>query len=151
MKEFRNILFPVDLSETSEKIIPYVLLMAEKFKSEIHLLFVVRVLDHYSGMYVLGSTIMEFQKGIIEGSEKRLLEFKDEFFKDVSDVKARVAVGDISEEIMNYTEAEKIDLLIMGTHGRKGLEKIFFGSIAERVAKNAPVPVLLINPYKSFS
>lgn len=39
-------------------------------------------------------------------------------------------------------------MIILGTHGRKGLEKALFGSVADRVVKNSPVPVLTINPYK---
>jgi len=59
-----------------------------------------------------------------------------------------VLSGDIAEEILNYIESEGVDLVIMGTHGRKGLEKIVFGSVAERVAKGSTAPVLLLNPHK---
>ena len=41
-----------------------------------------------------------------------------------------------------------VDLVIMGTHGRKGMDKIIFGSVAERVVKTSPVPVMVVNPYK---
>ncbi|MBA3037832.1 MAG: universal stress protein, partial [Desulfobacterium sp.] len=41
------------------------------------------------------------------------------------------------------------DLLIMGTHGRKGLDKLIFGSVAEKVTKTTPIPMMLINPYKT--
>jgi len=50
--------------------------------------------------------------------------------------------------IIDYAQTEKIDLIIMGTHGRKGLDRTFFGSVAENVVKNAPMPVMVINPYK---
>ena len=53
-----------------------------------------------------------------------------------------------AKEILKVVESEDIDLLIMGTHGRKGLEHVFFGSVAENVVKKSPVPVLTINPYK---
>jgi nucleotide-binding universal stress UspA family protein len=56
-------------------------------------------------------------------------------------------LGDAAEEILKYVRSEGIDLIIMGTHGRKGLEKIVFGSVAERVVQKSPVPVLTINPY----
>ena len=52
------------------------------------------------------------------------------------------------KEILKTIESETIDLVIMGTHGRKGLEHVFFGSVAENVVKKSPVPVLTINPYK---
>ena len=60
----------------------------------------------------------------------------------------RILSGDPAQEILKTIESEGIDLVIMGTHGRKGLEHIFFGSVAETVVKKLPVPVLTINPYK---
>ena len=66
----------------------------------------------------------------------------------VSINEAKVLSGDVAEEIINYTESQGIDMIIMGTHGYKGLEKVLFGSVAEKVVKTAPCPVLTINPYK---
>ena len=148
MKEFKKILFPVDLSESSPKLVPYVTTMAEKFGAEIHLLFVARVFEYFSGIYVPHPSISKFEDEIVEGAKKRLKEFTEEYFSDFPETKAEVVPGDISEEILKYTGSKGIDLLILGTHGRKGLEKVVFGSVAERVAKASPVPVLLVNPYK---
>ena len=148
MKEFKKILFPVDLSESSPKLVPYVTTMAEKFGAKIHLLFVARVFEYFSGIYVPHPSISKFEDEIVEGAKKRLKEFTEEYFSDLPGTKAEVIAGDISEEILKYTESKGIDLLILGTHGRKGLEKVVFGSVAERVAKTSPVPVLLVNPYK---
>jgi nucleotide-binding universal stress UspA family protein len=58
-------------------------------------------------------------------------------------------VGDAAEEIINRVKSEGIGLVIIGTHGRKGLDRIVFGSVADRVIKMSPVPVLSINPYKT--
>jgi len=59
-----------------------------------------------------------------------------------------VVQGDPAEEILKYVESEKVDLVIMGTHGRKGLDRILFGSVANEVVKRSPAPVLTINPYR---
>jgi nucleotide-binding universal stress UspA family protein len=56
---------------------------------------------------------------------------------------------DLSEEILNYIEDRHTDLVIMGTHGRKDMDKIIFGSVAERVVKTSPVPVMVVNPYRT--
>jgi len=149
MKEFNKILFPVDLSESSPKLVPYVTLMASKFGSKIHLLFVARVFEYFSGIYVPHPSISKFEDEVVKGAKKRIEEFTEEYFSDFPATKAKVVAGDISEEILKYTVSNGIDLLIMGTHGRKGLEKVIFGSVAERVAKTSPVPVLLVNPYKA--
>ncbi len=148
MNGFKKILYPVDLSESSAKLVPYVTEMAKKFESEIHLLFAARVFDYFTGIYVPHPSISKFETEIVEGADRRMQEFVEEHFEHFPGVKTLVVAGDAAEEILKYTESEGIDLLIIGTHGRKGLEKIIFGSVAERVIKSSPVPVLLVNPYK---
>jgi nucleotide-binding universal stress UspA family protein len=149
MKEFYRILYPVDLSEPSAKIVPYVQSVAQKFGSQIHILFAARVFDHFTSMYVPLPSISKFEKELIEGSEKRLYEFVDEHFSEFPQTKTAVVAGDASEEIINYIQENKIDLVIMATHGRKGMDKIIFGSVAERVVKTSPVPVMVVNPFKA--
>jgi nucleotide-binding universal stress UspA family protein len=149
MKEFKNILFPVDLSKTSAKMVPYVLLMANRFQSKIHILFVLREIDHFTEMYVSKDTVRNFYTDTIKGCEKSLYEFQEKHFNQFSNASSKVAIGDISEEIAKYIKSEKIDLMILGTHGRKGMDKIFFGSIAERLLKTAMIPIFLVNPYRS--
>jgi nucleotide-binding universal stress UspA family protein len=148
MKEIRKILFPVDLSESSAKIVPYVQITAKKFEAQLHILFAARIFQYFSGLYVPPSSIDRFQKEILEGAEKRLHEFVDEHFSAFADTKATVAAGDPAEEIINYIKDQHINLVIMGTHGRKGMDKIFFGSVADRIVKTAPVPVMVVNPFR---
>ena len=149
MKEFKKILFPVDLSESSTKIVPYVQSVAEKFEAKIHIFFAARVFDYFTSIYVPHPSINKFEKELIDGAEKRLYEFADEHFSKFPSTKTAVVAGDASEEIINYIEDQHIDLVIMGTHGRKGMDKIIFGSVAERVVKASPVPVMVVNPYKT--
>ena len=56
--------------------------------------------------------------------------------------------GDTVYEIVAYAKNQKADLIVIGTHGTRGLEKILLGSVAERVLKRAHCPTLIINPYK---
>ena len=147
MPRFKKILFPVDLSEASPTVAPYVRTMAEKFNARVYLLFVARVLHHYVTMYVPNPSINQFEKEMLEGAEKRLYEFKDRYFNGIEGLKTSVLPGDPSEEIIRFASEEKIDLIIMGTHGRKGIDKIVFGSVADRVVKTSPVPVMVINPF----
>ncbi|MBW1751386.1 MAG: universal stress protein [Deltaproteobacteria bacterium] len=58
-----------------------------------------------------------------------------------------VIVGDAADEIISYAKLERADMIIIGTHGVKGIEKILIGSTADRVIKKAPCPVLVFNPY----
>jgi len=141
MEFAKKILFPVDLSEVSPKIAPYVKEVASKFGAEVHLVF-----EHFTSIYVPHPSVRNFEAEIVKGAEKKLDEFVKDHFRGVSP-KAQVILGDAAEEILKYVRSEGIDLVIMGTHGRKGLEKIVFGSVAERVVQKSPVPVLTINPY----
>ncbi len=140
MKAFKKILYPVIFSKSSDAIVPFVHIVAKQFKSQIHLLFVVRVFEHLS--------INQPEKEIIAEAKRRLLEFKNDHFSSFPDTVTSVVAGDAWEEIIYYIHSNSIDLLIMGTHGRKGFDKVIFGSVAERVIKTAPIPVLVVNPYR---
>jgi nucleotide-binding universal stress UspA family protein len=75
------------------------------------------------------------------------LKIVEAFFKSIIRPKTKILIGDIIEEIIKYIKAKGIDLVIIGTHGRKGMDRIILGSIADRVIKSAPVSVLSVNPY----
>lgn len=148
MNNVKKILFPVDFSKVSPVIAPWVLTIAEKFKAEIHLLFVVRRLSHLSGIEVPEMSINAFEAEIIKAGENQMEKFTNEHFGGYPDIKPKVVVGDAAEEILRHIESEGIDIVVMGTHGRKGLDRIFFGSVANTVIKKAQAPVMSINPYR---
>ncbi|MDY7032523.1 MAG: universal stress protein [Thermodesulfobacteriota bacterium] len=148
MKIFNKILFPVDFSDVSPKIVPWVLAMAAKFDAEVHVLFVARRLEYYSSVYVEYGTINDFQAGVVKGSQMKMEEFVTAHFRKHVQCKTKVDLGDAAEEILKYIDSEKIDLVIIGTHGRKKFEKLLFGSVADKVIKMSPIPVLSINPYR---
>jgi len=147
MKAIKKILFPVDFSEVSPRIAPWVLMVAESFEAEIHLLFVARGLEYFSDIYVAPVAIENFAGEIIQGGETSMEEFVEAHFDKYPALKTKVVLGDATEKILDYVKSEGIDLVIMGTHGRKGLERVFFGSVADRVIKMSQVPVLSINPH----
>ena len=148
MEKVSRILFPVDLSDISSKMAPEVITMARKFDAEIHLLFVSGSLEQYSTFYIPHPSLDKMEDDIQRGAERKLKEFKEEYFAGYGDTKARVLRGDPAEEILKYIQTEKIDMVILPTHGRKGLDRIIFGGVAERVVKMSPVPVLSINPHR---
>jgi nucleotide-binding universal stress UspA family protein len=57
-----------------------------------------------------------------------------------------VVTGYAAEEILGVAEGEDADMIVMGTHGRKGIDRILFGSVAEKVVKGAKCPVLTVRP-----
>lgn len=146
--KFDKILLPVDLSESSPKIVPFATGIAEKFGSKIHVLFVARVFQYFAGIYVPHPSINKFENEIAEGARRSINEFTGKYFKDPENIITAVVKGDAAEQIIKYIEDQDIDLLIMSTHGRKGLDKVIFGSVAEKLSKTTPVPILLVNPYR---
>jgi len=148
MIEIKKILFPLDLTENSSKILPYVLSISDKYNSIIYLLHVVQDLNKWGKLYVPHPSMDVFQKEAIEGAKKAMDRVCENQLQSCPNFQKRVVSGDTVDEILKVIESEDIDLLIMGTHGRKGLEHTIFGSVAEKVVKKSPAPVLVINPYK---
>ena len=148
MREIKKILFPVDLSEVSSKLAPDVIAMGQKFGAEIHLFFVAGSFEKFTTFYIPHPSLQNFGDEVLKGGQKKLKEFVEEFFSAYPKLKTVVVQGDPAEEILKYNASEKIDLVIMGTHGRKGLDRILFGSVANQVVQNSPAPVLTINPYR---
>jgi len=149
MTEIEKILFPYDLSESATKVIPYVLSVAGAYNSEIWLLHVVDDLQRWGEIYVPHPSMDAFQGEASKAAEKAMDKICDEQLQDCSKLQRRVVSGDPATEILKTIEAEDIDLVIMGTHGRKGLEHAIFGSVAENVVKKSPVPVMTVKPSKS--
>lgn len=147
MKTFDRILFPVDLTENSDKLVPYVDAMVQKFNAAVHVLFVVRIFQYFTDIYVAPPSISIFENELVEGARKRMDEFVKDHFSNHPKALGDVMLGDPSDVIVSYIGDHGIDLVIMGTHGRKGLDRVIFGSVAQRVVKSAHVPVMVVNPY----
>lgn len=148
MESIQRILFPVDLTESSEKLVPHVVTMAEKFNAQVQVLFVVRIFQYFTDIYVAPPSISIFENELVDGARKKMDEFTQEYFTTLPQTHGEVVLGDPPEVILDYISTNQIDLVVMGTHGRKGLDRVLFGSVAERVIKSSPVPVLVINPHK---
>lgn len=143
----KSILFPVDLSEASPGIVPWVRLMAEKTGAKVYVLYVVRTFEHYTGMGVAWSYAVDLEKAIDSTAQRGLEEFIEKYLEGVP-TDAHVIHGYPAEEIIRFANGNEIDMIVIGTHGRKGLERIVFGSVAAFVVKHSPVPVLTVNPYR---
>ena len=146
MAEIKKILFPVDFTASSDKVLPYVKLMADKLGAKVSLVHVVRGAEEFAGFEMGAAWYSSFEKELIDGAEKAMTRFVEE--NGLNDAETAVLVGDAGEELVKYAEDNGIDMIIMGTHGRKGLEKIMFGSVAAEVVKKAKCPVLTVNPFK---
>lgn len=148
MKEIKKILVPVDFSENSKKIIKSAVYVAGKFEASLAIVFVVQSFEDYSGFFVPHMPIAQFEEEMVQSAERKMESFLDENLEESVAHEATVLSGDVAEEIVSYAQTQGVDMIVMGTHGYKGFEKILFGSVAEKVVKTASCPVMTINPYK---
>jgi nucleotide-binding universal stress UspA family protein len=149
MVEIKKILFPIDLSNNSAKVFPYVLSLSEKYDADICLLHVVEDFAKWGGgIYIPHIPLEQYQEDALKGAEKALDNVCEKQFQSYGHFQKKIVYGDPAQEILKAIESEQIDLVVMGTHGRKGLENVIFGSVARYVVRRSPTPVLTINPYK---
>ena len=148
MKEIKKILCPVDFSESSKKIVPYAVTLAEKFNAKLYLVYVVEGFGHFAGFYIPQDSIANFEAEVSRGAEKNMQNFVEEHLEGFKNLETRVVIGDTAQEINQLVTAEGIGLIVMGTHGRKGLDKTVFGSVAGQIVKTAHCPVMTVNPHK---
>lgn len=142
--ELKKILWPTDFSDRSEKALPYVKSLTEKYNTEIHVLYVIEDIAHHKPWYG------EFEQSridkIIQWEEKtaqeRLEQICQNYLEGCPLYIKHVAVGDPAQEILKLVEKEKVDTIVLSTRGEKGHFR--FGSVAEKVVKNSRVPVVTI-------
>ena len=142
----KKLLFPVDFSEESKNIVPYVKEMAEKLQSDIHVLYVVHVAPYYEGVGVEMAVVADFEGAVLKQAENQMELFINEFFKNLP-VTRRVLSGYPGETILAYADMEDIGVVVMG-HSKKGLQRVLLGSVAGYVVKHATIPVMIINSNK---
>ena len=149
MEAFKTILYPIALTDVSPKVVPYVVTMAKQFNAQVHLLHVLRRFDWFVDTYVsdppkpdFKRIASDFETQVIQGVQEKLEAFTLKHLKDVQIAKASVVSGTHYKRILEYVKTEQIDLVIMGTGTT--IQKVMFGSVADKVSRLAPVPVMLV-------
>jgi len=138
MEKEEKILVPLDGSECAETIIPRVEELVAGKKAGICLLRVV------SASTFPGVDPTEAQVKVVREAEEYLRGLKDRLRAKGLDVDTHVRYGDDVEEILDHAAQREIDLVAMSTHGRTGIKRFLLGSVAEKVLRHAPKPVLLV-------
>jgi nucleotide-binding universal stress UspA family protein len=143
--QLSKILCAVDLSDHSKQVAQYAAMLAKATGARLIVIYTAPSLSQYVGFHVPPNTIENFVGEIVSGAEKSMEIFVAENFAGLP-VTSKVLIGYAAEEIVNRADEEDVDMIIMGTHGRKGIDRILFGSVAEKVVKHAKQPVLTIRP-----
>ncbi len=142
--QIQRILCPVDFSETSQRALAYALGLAQAAGAElivVHALEEAPLFAAYAGPQA-GSILAEAENA----ARRELAELVADATLPAARLRTEILRGKIPQAILEYAEQQQADLIVMGTHGRSGLEYAFFGSVAERVIRRARCPVLIVPP-----
>jgi len=142
MKPFRSILVPLDFAESSKEALEMAISLVEMAGATLTLVHVCEQPAYvYSGM-MLG--MADLTAPIKEAARKHLDETLAAVRPRVPDVRGVLRMGVPWSEILEAIAAAGADLVVMGTHGRRGLGHVVLGSVAERIVRTSPVPVLTV-------
>lgn len=144
MKPFTKILTAIDFSENSECAFDYALTLATQFNAELTILHVINEPVDLRGFYVPHISFEQLEKEIEEGAVKMMETFCSERLGTFSNFKTSIVTGIPYDEITAAAARIDASLIVLGTHGRTGLDHILFGSTAERVVRTAQCPVLTV-------
>lgn len=138
---YDSILLPTDGSESMDAVIDHAIDLADVHDSTIHALYVANTaslsdLPMESSWENVSDALRQQGEAAIQAIEQKA--------GDVP-VESTILDGSPSREIVEYSDENDIDVIVMGTHGRSGVDRLLLGSVAERVLRSAPVPVLTIN------
>ena len=140
MEDFKKILIPTDGSEANNEAVEKGLSLARLMGARATILFVV---DTSSFIDILPD---ELVTNITSIMEKQGNEYINEIIEEADELgvetEKKITTGHPAQEIIN--ESENHDMIVIGTHGRSGLSRIFLGSTAEKVVRHAKCPVMLI-------
>ncbi|HDL85131.1 MAG TPA: universal stress protein [Candidatus Acetothermia bacterium] len=145
---FDKILIPTDGSQGVEKAIEYAVAIAEKFTSTVHILFVVEssnLLIGYDQDMASQTQVQSVVEGMYQVGEDAVAKIAKQLSeRGIEEIITKVRDGHAAEVILEYIKEEGIDLIVMGTHGRRGLNRLLLGSVVGEVVHRATLPVMTV-------
>lgn len=144
----RKILLPTDFSDHSVLASRYAMSLAKEYNAELIVLHVIEnvaELSLTSGVDLPGyNTASIYYDELLETAQERIKDISYEALKQDINVSDQILYGNPRHEIIDVAEAEQVDMIVMGTHGRKGFSRFINGSVAEAVVRNASCSVLSV-------
>ena len=144
MVKLHKVLFPTDFSEPSEAAWSYALALAKEFGAEIVLLHVVAEPPRLAEAYEMGFTPERFVRAATDEARRLMADLIAKAADRQVTITPQVRQGVEFREIIQAARDTAADLIVMGTHGRTGLAHALIGSVAEKVVRKAPCPVLTV-------
>ena len=138
----KNILYATDFSGHSNAALPYALSIARKYGSKVFAVHVVSLSLFPSSSPTIALQAMAAQA--VREAKEAMMKLEPQL--EGIPHKTLIRKGDISKELSRIVDEERIDLIVLGTHGRAGISKVLMGSVAEEIFRQAPCPVLTVGP-----
>ncbi len=139
---YKKILVTLDGSQTAEQILPHIQALSNG-GGEVHLL---RVAMAHT---LPGVDLTEAQVEVVKEAEEYLKGVEDGLKQKGVKVESHIRYGHPAEEILDHTEHRDFGLIAMTTHGRSGVGRWLMGSVAEKVVRSCPIPVLVVRSSKN--
>jgi nucleotide-binding universal stress UspA family protein len=141
----RHILVPVDFSEPSQQALDVAIELAQAFQARLFLLHVVEtpVMGGGPGEMGMGTAYAEVMKQMEAEASRNLEDYVGHVHKAGLECTGEIMPGAPFQQIVDVADHKQVDLIVMGTRGHTGLQRFFLGSVAEKVVRMAPCPVLV--------
>ena len=142
MEAFKHILVPTDFGEASNRALDFALSLAGKFESKVTLMHTYTVpASGYGYPDGLLWPVDELSKAAKKELDRALAKTKERY----ANVEGVLVSGEPWQQILETASASGADLILMGTHGRRGFSRVLLGSVAEKVVRLSPIPVLTVS------
>ncbi|WP_374664102.1 universal stress protein [Acinetobacter sp.] len=146
MTVYQHILVPVDESPISYAAAEQALALAQSLNCQVTIMSVIAV-DPFVGVdfYKVAPAVTDYFMQAEKKAKERLEEIKQSYVRDGVNVDIKLIHGvSPSEGIIQIADEVGADLIVMGSHGRTGIQKVFLGSVAQNVLTQSPIPVLIV-------
>ncbi len=135
---YEDILVPTDGSDAADGAVTRAVELADTYGARLHSLYVVPPMYALEGSFERVYTAME------DEGDDAVAAVADRARAAGLDVTTEVRRGDPARQILSYTDEHGVNMVVMGTHGRTGLDRYLVGSVTEKVVRRCPVPVLTV-------
>jgi len=144
--KYKKVLFCTDFSENSDYAFDFAFGIAKRDEGLLYILHVLPDNPHqaFAERYIGKEDLEKIRKSIGEDLYNKYREHYVEKIENEIKFEIVTKSGRGEKEILKFAKKENVDIIVMGTHGKTGIEHVFFGSVAEKVIRNSTLPVFII-------
>jgi len=144
--QYKKVLFCTDFSENADYAFDFAYGIAKRDEGLLYILHIIPYNSHqaFAESFINTEDLKKIQKAVEEDIANNYNERYEKKIKNGIPYEFVTKSGREDEEILTFAKQEHVDIIVMGTHGRTGIEHVFFGSVAEKVLRHSPFPVFII-------